>query len=458
MAEEIRKIQNRIEMFVDKWLIDSQRNTYLKLNTPQKQEVALVMDMPWEGNAAGCYTVFEDNGKILLCYRGNCNGDYEDEQVTCIAESYDGIHFNRPVLGLYEFKGSKENNIIWKGIESHNFFPFKDLNPKVLPDQRFKAIGGVCERGKDFELNQGTLYGFCSSDGIHWNRIQETPITTNGQFDTQNVVFWDSLAGKYRLYTRYWDGDAAFKGIRGIQSAVSDDFLNWKEPARNKYQPDIPKEHLYTNATIQCPGAEHIYLSFPKRFEPERKRVDEHAFIGLSEAVFMTSRDGISWDRTFMEAWSRPGLDRQNWTDRSSMMARGIIVEKESFVMYISEHYRWKDNRLRRMTIRKNGFASIHADYETGTMDTKLILLEGTKLLLNYSTSIAGHIRIGIKDIEGRDIPGFTMEDMNLLYGDSLKEAVRWKGDFLPDTMKGKPVRMTFELMDADVYALQIEN
>jgi hypothetical protein len=35
-------------------------------------------------------------------------------QVTCYAESRDGIRWTKPELGLVEFKGSSQNNIVWK--------------------------------------------------------------------------------------------------------------------------------------------------------------------------------------------------------------------------------------------------------------------------------------------------------------------------------------------------------
>ena len=67
------------------------------------------------------------------------------------------------------------------------------------------------------------------------------------------------------------------------------------------------------------------YLAFPKRFHPDRRRLAEHEADGISEAVFLSSRDGVNFDRTFMEAWIRPGRDPRNWGDRGSMPAWGLL-------------------------------------------------------------------------------------------------------------------------------------
>ena len=97
-------IGSRIEMFVDDWLIERMKGTSLKLNTPIKREIVLVTDKPWEGPTSGYCVLFQDGDTIRLYYRGYSPGkDEDDKQVTCYAESTDGIHFERPNLGYRPF-------------------------------------------------------------------------------------------------------------------------------------------------------------------------------------------------------------------------------------------------------------------------------------------------------------------------------------------------------------------
>lgn len=187
------EIGTRVEMFVDEWLVEERRGVSLKLHPPRREEIVLSFDQPWEGNGSGYATVIQEQDKIRLYYRGvgssNMNADHME--VTCYAESIDGIHFVKPELGLYEYGGSTANNIVWEGPLSHNFSPFLDRSPYVSTEQRYKAVSGIDE-----------LNAFVSEDGIHWGKLQENPILKEGDFDSLNVVFWDVNAQAYRCYSR----------------------------------------------------------------------------------------------------------------------------------------------------------------------------------------------------------------------------------------------------------------
>jgi hypothetical protein len=435
----------RLELFVDDFLIASKQNVTLRLMLPERREIVLVTDKPWEGPASAYFTVIQDADRIRLYYRGFCDRDDSELQVTCYAESRDGIHFTRPDLNLFAFNGSRKNNIVWQGVESHNFAPFLDTNPAAKPGERFKALGG---------LPPGGLYAFISADGIHWKKMQPEPVMAKGTFDSLNIAFWDETAKRYRCYSRYFDQN----GVRAIQHSVSRDFVHWEEPEPNRYSSGAPAEHFYTNATRPCPDAPHLYLSFPMRFVPQRTKMPGYPEPGVSDAVFMSSRDGSFWDRRFLEAWARPGLDQRNWTQRSNMPAAGIIATgQEEYSLYITEHYDWQDHRLRRLTVRRNGFASVHADAEGGEFVTHPITFNGSRLRLNYATSAVGSVAVEIQDAQGRPLPGYALEDCAPLFGDELSAVVRWKGgeDLAP--LVGRTVRLRFVLRDADLYALQFK-
>jgi hypothetical protein len=446
-------IGSRVEMFVDDWLIDSKRNVCLQLQTPIRREVVLVTDKPWEGPRCAYFSVFQDGSRIRLYYRGANPGlpDWSDQMATCYAESGDGIHFDRPNLGLYEFQGSKQNNIVYRGVEAENFAAFADGNPGATPTEHYKALGGRFPG----------LYALCSPDGIHWRKMQGEPISVKvlvaNAFDSQNVAFWDEVAKCYRGYFRYMT-DA---GVRAIQNCTSKDFLHWTDAVPNRYRGVggvelDPVEHFYTSATVPCPGAPHIYLAFPKRFMPERQKFSDYPAPGVSDAVFMSSRDGLTWDRTFSGAWLRPGPDPHNWTQRCNMTAWGIVQsDPAEFSLYVSEHYMWPDNRLRRVTVRRHGFAFVHADAAGGEFTTRPVTFSGQNLILNYATSAVGSVQTEIEDETGKVLPGFSLADMNLLFGDELDAVVTWKGGKNLSELIGKAVRFRFVLKDADIFALR---
>lgn len=453
-AAEPIDIGSRWELFVDEALISQRNGVALKLHEPVRREVVLTTDQPWEGPTCGYFSAVQDGKKVRLYYRGSAGGsDASEAQVTCVAESDDGIHFTRPKLGIIEAGGTKENNVVWRGVESHNFSAMRDTNPAAKPDERFKALGGIKQAGKNWQQGEtpGGLYAFASADGLHWRKLQPEPVMTKGAFDSQNLAFWDSVRGNYRCYSRIFSNK-----VRAIQSSTSADFRSWTDGVPNRYAEGVPAEHFYTQATLPCPGAPHLFLAFPKRFVPDRKKVAEHKDAGVSDAVFMSSRDGVQWDRTFLEAWSRPGLDRKNWTERSNMTAWGIVEsEPGEWSMYISEHYRWPDNRIRRMTVRERGFASVNAGAKGGEFVTKPLSFTGSKLVLNYATSAAGSVQIEVQDEKGAPIPGFALADMPVLYGDEVDAVAKWKAGSDLSALRGKTVRLRVALRDADLFALR---
>ncbi|HLQ45087.1 MAG TPA: sialidase family protein, partial [Planctomycetaceae bacterium] len=218
---DAENIGSRREPFVDDYLIDKLTGSAkLQLQQPTPREVVLTADKPWEGNTSAYYTVLADDD--AKNYRMYYRGAHYDEQtkkethreVTCYAESIDGIHWTKPELGLFDFNGSKQNNIVWDGPGTHCFAPFKDNNPKCSTDARFKAVTAV----------KGGLLPLKSADGIHWQLMSDKPVITKGAFDSQNLAFWDEHLGQYREYHR------AFRVVRDIMTGTSDDFLTWTPP------------------------------------------------------------------------------------------------------------------------------------------------------------------------------------------------------------------------------------
>jgi len=447
-AGEAVRIGSRLEPLVDEFLIDKLKGAKLTLNRPTPQEVAIVHDKPWEGSVCFYHTVFQDGDLYRMYYRG---AHFDEKvggipsQVVCYAESRDGVRWTKPNLGLVEFKGSKKNNIIWSGLGSHNFAPFKDPNPACKPSERYKALAS----------GKGGLYPFKSPDGIHWTLMRKKPVITKGAFDSQNLAFWDTVRG------RYVDFHRGFKdGVRDIMTCTSDDFVNWTEPKWLTY-PGIPKEHLYTNQITAYARAPHIFMGFPKRFVPGRRGA-KHVYPGVSDGVFMTSRDGLSFHR-WGEAFVRPGLQADRWVCRNNMLAWGIVTTKptvagtpDELSLYCIEGYYSGDScQMRRYTLRVDGFVSVAAPFKGGEMLTKPIVFDGKELVINFATSAAGSVRVELRDAKGTPIPGHTLRDCPEIFGDSLDQVVAWKGGSDVSALAGKPVRLRFVMKDADLFSIQ---
>jgi hypothetical protein len=478
MTTPLCDIGNRLELMVDTWLVEAFRGSAaLRLHSPIPREVALLTDRPWEGNMCGYITVLRDGDLCRMYYRtGQFNLSGEGPQpigdLIALAESSDGIHWERPELGLYEVQGSRANNLIWvgegedmKGV--HGFAPFLDPRPDVPPEARYKAVGAA--------LHSSTgLFAMISPDGIHWSLLQEEPIITDGAFDSQNLVFWDSERGEYRAYIRDFRN-----GCRGIRTATSPDFIHWSTPLWLEY-PGTPEEQLYTNQVAPYYRAPHLFLGFPTRYverpwspaiealpEPEHRRLRAslHPRYGaaLTDGVFMSSRDGRTFNR-WLEAFIRPGPQLEgNWAYGDNYLAWGMLETPADLPgappelsFYGTEHY-WRGNYtiLRRYTLRVDGFVSVQAPLSGGELVTRPLRFAGQRLLLNMATSAAGSLRVEIQDAQGHPLEGYTLDDCYEIIGDELARPVQWKGGDNLGALAGTPVRLRVALQDADLYALR---
>ena len=411
----------------------------------------MVCDKPWEGNTCAYFRVFQDEEIYRMYYRGSQH-DLETRksspQVTCYAESPDGIHWTKPELGLCDYQGSKKNNIVWTGMGTHNFAPFKDTNPDCKTEAKYKALAG----------GRGGLVAFGSPDGIRWQLIQEKPVITEGRFDSQNLAFWDATRNCYTEFHRHLRD-----GVRDIMTCTSEDFIHWTQPQFLDFG-DAPAEHLYTNAVAPYFRAPHILLGFPKRFMPERKK--EFALVqGVSDGVFMTSRDGLRWHR-WLEAFIRPGPAPERWVARNNMTAWGIVATKsetvgvgEELSLYSTENYYCPKGacRLRRFTLRMDGFVSVNAPYCGGEFLTRPLVFSGKELLINFSTSAAGSLRVEIQNSQGKVMEGFTLADAEEIYGDEIEHIVSWSGGSDLSKFAGEPIRLHFAMKDADLYAMRFK-
>ena len=485
-APEPMDIGSRLELLVDDYLIQGFTGAaQLQLHRPERREVVFTTDAPWEGNASAYQSVFKDGDVYRMYYRGlqyNTGGPatlaLENHPWNlCLALSKDGLHWERPNLGVVEFKGSKDNNIVLTpelaaavgGDPAHTAVVL-DQNPACPPEERIKIIilGGKPKTG---------LYVLKSGDGVHFTPLSKEPLVTEGAFDSQNLLFWDPVRQEYREYHR------GFKdGVRGIMTAAAKTLTApFPAPEWLEY-PGVTPEHLYTNQIQPYYRAPHIFLGFPMRYTdrgwsepvtflpglPERlaRASAGSARYGtaVTDAVFMSSRDGKTF-RRWPEAFIRPGpRQHDSWVYGDNFVFWGMLETPSSLAdapnelsLLATEGY-WEGTSMnvRRYTIRMDGFVSAYAPMSGGEIVTKPLRFAGGNLALNFETSGAGSVQVEIQDEAGQPLKGYTLQDCPPIYGDHLQYIVRWAqsgGDLRP--LAGKPVRLRFVLKDADLYSLQ---
>jgi hypothetical protein len=219
-------------LFLDAMVVETQHGLTQVFHAAEKYPGNPVIrrDKPWEGTSTypGPYlygTVFWDEGRLRMWYHAHCGSFY----FNCYAESKDGISWEKPNLGLREFKGSKENNL---------FLTVAD-DPDEKP--RFKG-GSQCHIPsvikKPWEKDPAKRYVlYCystdyrwaraafSPDGLRWTFVPET--AQKGLYSSGDVnnFFYDPY--KKRYVATYKSSN---RRGRAAGFAVSNDGLNWTKP------------------------------------------------------------------------------------------------------------------------------------------------------------------------------------------------------------------------------------
>jgi len=491
---DVISIGSRRELFVDEHLIDKLiGDAQQRLHHPVPREIALVHDAPWEGTGCGYHSIFQDGDLYRMYYKawhldvGQGKLDTGRHPLfCCYAESDDGIHWRKPMLGLHEFEGSKQNNISMVSgrigtlnVDAGHPAVFKDENPEVSDDARYKAI---------FRSSKPNgLLPFKSPDGLNWTPMTDAPILHRlGAFDSQNLAFWDPNIGKYRAYWRIFTAGVTNEetwkpaGIRAIRTATSDDLINWG-PHTDLTYVDSPPQQLYTNQIKPYHRAPHILIGFPARYidrgwsesmkalpalEGRQMRASSSQRYGtaITDSLLMVSRNGTRFTR-WNEAFLRPGIERPDGWNYGHQYIGWHLVETKSSLpqapkelsLYATESY-WhgKGSALRRYSMRLDGFVSIAAPASKGNeLITKPLTFEGPDLHLNFATSAAGSVRVEIQNLDGSPVDGFALENCHELFGDTIDRVVLWKGGSDVSQMNGNPIRIRFELRDADLYSFK---
>lgn len=201
-----------------------------------------------------CYYTFfsKDNDSASASKEERANRDYQplSSRITSLAyaESDDGLHWVKPNLGLVEFEGSKDNNMIFR--YAHGTGIFLD-EAETDPAKRYKLVTKV-----DYPGQFGHMAVNFSEDGIHWGEMIQWP-RWNPPADSHNFPFRDKVDGRFKVITRTWKN-----GVRISSICSSPDFINWSEP-REIIRGDGFESQVYSMPVFWYDG---LYLGLASMF------------------------------------------------------------------------------------------------------------------------------------------------------------------------------------------------
>ncbi|HPO17431.1 MAG TPA: hypothetical protein PLI09_28620 [Candidatus Hydrogenedentes bacterium] len=244
------------------------------------EEPLLKAEKPWENLSIGVGTVLREGDRWRMWYNAfDQNYKRDDDASCCYAESPDGVHWTKPDLGLVEYQGSKNNNILISGPQAGGYclssvFPDEGKEPGVkyrMTWHRFKP------------QDAWWVYGGTSLDGLHW-KLNPAPILAKNS-DTTTPCIPDGK--KYRLYTRLWQG-GDFKGARSVGYTESDHFGDFPDPVEifSHDAQDPEGMQFYSNAASKLKDT--LYVMLPAAFYTKNQTVRCH---------LAWSRDGVHFTR-----------------------------------------------------------------------------------------------------------------------------------------------------------------
>lgn len=434
----------------------------IKQQKAEKTPSWLKAEKPWESMRINSYlTVIYENGTYRLWYDSLCfdsaDTDYHNEYHStklCYAESLDGINWKKPALGLVEYEGNNQNNIVFDhktkggGYDGGTVF----LDPVAPSSERYKLIN------LGWEKDKWVVRGAVSSDGLFWTPIAE-PILDDYASDTQTVAYYDRQLATYVGYFRgkTTDGFSNSYSRRGIARAVTKDFRRWPIP-ETVLVPGInqhPSHDFYTNAHTLYPGRDDLHLMFPSQFDREKDSF---------EVYLATSRDGKMWEyfgNYPVVPLGEKGSGQEGiicagcglvplGKDRFALPCCGFPITHGDYFPGAKDYaggYFWA-------TWKKDRLVAIEAP-EKGAFSLPVLTLKAARLYLNLFTKPGGEISVQLSDEKGAPIPGHTFSDCKPITGDSLDHLVTWKADSDLTSLPEKPIVIQFRLRQAKIYSLQ---
>ena len=402
------------------------------------------------------------------------------------ATSKDGELWDKPDLGLYEWQGSKDNNIACDPNGPGLYHIVRDEQDPD-PGRRYKAL-----------FSAGDRQAGVSPDGFAWSLLDTISIPSQDE----SQFSWDPYTQQYLALVKQ-----GTEWGRSVWLSTSRDFTTFSDPVLIFHSDETDRENrrqrvrkiiddpayipppiiddedyiaeIYNMAVLPYQG---LYIGFPTVFNPFGAIPPPATnFTRINQIEMAVSRDLHTWERvadrtpfigiepfdgenygTSQLLMSGPPIVRDNgeiWAYYNALRMPGDLEMyrrfnrcKELFRLNVDSSHFTDSGALSLAKLPPDRFVSIDGD-EIGTIVTKPFHWRGEDLYLNADARW-GEIYAEIQDGEtGRPHPGFWVpgEEPPPFTGNSLGDKYIWKHPH--DLVFEKPVRLKFYLHQARLYS-----
>ena len=378
------------------------------------------------------------------------------EMATCYATSKDGIHWHRPSLDVVPgtnivHPGARGGACVWLDHEAEN------------PKERFKMIRFGRPRHPRLAWMLSLHF---SADGIHWE-----PPAVQRECLARTTFFYNPFRQVWSISKRH--------GIRGMESLYKVNF--WR--ARQYWE-----DQSLTAAAMWSPGEERLWVGADRldeavgsnefaelyaldvvayeslmlgAFSVLRGRIRNTDRPKINEIVLGYSRDGWHWTRPDRQTFIGVSEHRSAWNWGNVQSVGGCcLVVGDELRFYVSG--RTPDPRGSAQisstglaTLRRDGFASMHAGNKEGQLTTRPLKFAGRHMFVNVDAD-DGQLRVEVLNEAGKVIAPFNQDNCKPIRVDKTLQSVHWKGTPDLSALSGQPVRFRFYLTGGDLYSFWV--
>ena len=430
----------------DRWMIERFVVPFEK----HSDNPVIEKDLSWEGTGTllGGTVIFDTQDNLFKMWYTvwNSHAYYNKLPFSyniLYAESKDGIKWEKPILDLFDLKEAigKKNNIIQLG-----WYKTQNIDVELNPAPKSSA-----EKFIAIHNDNGGIFVSYSADGKDFNCSFESPAVWYHS-DTQNNFVFDEVRDKWFMFVRpraYAGEGLEHVNRRRIAVKESDDLVNWTHE-RTVIVPEEGDVTDFYGMTVFRRG--DLFFGLLRHYDA-----------GKTDKVsveLVWSNDAYRWFRLPLGAEKNPiGLGKQNEWDSGQvyMTDKPVIKDDEMLFYYGGNHTAHNEPGKPAIGLAKTKldrlFGARSLPDRLGRILTRPFEVNGD-LFINADAD--GEILVEVRSsIRDEQIEGWSFDDCTPFTGSELNAPMNW-GDKKLSDLKGKMIRLRFQLKDGTLYSFNM--